>query len=34
MAVAANTLQTFAMSNIKEDLSDIITMTDPTEVPF
>lgn len=34
MAVPANTLQTFAMSNIKEDLSDIITMTDPTEVPF
>jgi hypothetical protein len=34
MAVPANTLQTFAMSNIKEDLSDIITLTDPTEVPF
>lgn len=34
MAVAANTLQTFATNNQKQDLSDIIGMTDPTEVPF
>lgn len=34
MAVAANTVQTFAMIGIREDLSDVITMTDPTEVPF
>lgn len=34
MAVAANTVQTFAMVGIREDLSDVITMTDPTEVPF
>lgn len=34
MAVAANTVQTFAMVGIREELSDVITMTDPTEVPF
>lgn len=34
MAVASNTVQTFAMVGIKEELSDVITMTDPTEVPF
>lgn len=34
MAVPANTVQTFAMVGIREDLSDVITMTDPTETPF
>lgn len=34
MAVPTNTVQTFAMVGIKEDVTDIITMTDPTEVPF
>lgn len=34
MAVPANTVQTFAMNRIKEDVSDAITMTDPEEVPF
>lgn len=34
MAVPTNTVQTFAMVGIKEDISDIISMTDPTEVPF
>lgn len=34
MAVPTNTVQTFAMVGIREDLSDVITMTDPTEVPF
>jgi len=34
MAVASNTVQTFAMVGIREELSDIITMTDPTETPF
>lgn len=34
MAVAAHTVQTFAMVGIREELSDVITMTDPTEVPF
>jgi Family of unknown function (DUF5309) len=34
MAVPTNTLQTFAMANIREELSDVITMIDPTEVPF
>lgn len=33
MAVAANTVQTFAMVGIREDLSDVIALTDPTEVP-
>lgn len=34
MAVASNTVQTFAMVGIREDLSDVITLTDPMEVPF
>lgn len=34
MTVANNTVQTFAMVGIREELSDVITMTDPTEVPF
>lgn len=34
MGVAANTVQTFAMVGIREELSDTITMIDPTEVPF
>ena len=34
MAVASNTVQTFAMVGIKEDLSDTIALTDPVEVPF
>lgn len=34
MSVPASTVQTFAMVGIREDLSDVITMTDPTEVPF
>jgi len=34
MTVASNTVQTFAMVGIREDLSDTITMIDPTEVPF
>ncbi len=34
MAVPTNAVQTFAMVGIREDLSDVITMTDPTEVPF
>ena len=34
MAVAANTVQTFAMVGIKEDVTDAITLTDPQEVPF
>lgn len=34
MAVASNTVQTFAMVGIKEDVSDVITLTDPMEVPF
>lgn len=34
MAVAVNTVQTFAMIGIREDLSDIITMIDPMETPF
>ena len=34
MAVPANTVQTFARANIREQLSDIITMVDPTDVPF
>jgi Family of unknown function (DUF5309) len=34
MAVPANTVQTFAMNNIREDLSDVISLIDPTEVPF
>jgi hypothetical protein len=34
MAVASNTVQTFAMVGIKEDVSDVITLTDPQEVPF
>lgn len=33
MAVPSNTVQTFAMVGIKEDVSDIITLTDPMEVP-
>lgn len=34
MAVPSNTVQTFAMVGIREQLSDVITLTDPTEVPF
>lgn len=34
MAVPSNTVQTFAMVGIKEDVSDVITLTDPLEVPF
>lgn len=34
MTVPAQTVQTFAMVGIREDLSDTITMIDPTEVPF
>lgn len=34
MTVPSNTVQTFAMVGIREDLSDTITMIDPTEVPF
>ena len=34
MAVPDNTVQTFAMIGIKEDVTDVITLTDPTEVPF
>jgi len=34
MAVTADTVQTFAMVGIREDLSDIISLTDPTETPF
>ena len=34
MAVPSNTVQTFAQVGIKEDVTDVITMTDPTEVPF
>lgn len=34
MAVASNTVQTFAMVGIKEDLADAITLTDPVECPF
>ena len=34
MAVPSNTVQTFAAVGIKEDVSDIITLTDPTETPF
>lgn len=34
MGVPSNTVQTFAAVGIKEDVSDIITLTDPTETPF
>lgn len=34
MTVASNTVQTFAMVGIRENLSDVITLTDPMEVPF
>jgi hypothetical protein len=34
MTVANNTVQTFAMVGIKEDVTDVITLTDPMEVPF
>lgn len=34
MAVPSNTVQTFGMVGIREQLSDVITMIDPTEVPF
>lgn len=34
MAVPTNTLQTFSMVGIKEDVTDIITMTDFLETPF
>jgi hypothetical protein len=34
MPVPSNTVQTFAMVGIREDLSDVITLTDPTDTPF
>lgn len=34
MPVPANTVQTFAMVGIREDLSDVITNIAPTETPF
>lgn len=34
MTVASNTVQTFAMVGIRENLSDVITLTDPIETPF
>jgi len=34
MAVPANTVQTFAMRGIREDLSDAISNIDPTETPL
>ena len=34
MAVPSNTVQTFAMIGIREDLSDVISNISPTETPF
>lgn len=34
MAVPTNTVQTFAMVGIREDLSDVITNISPTDTPF
>lgn len=34
MAVPSNTVQTFAMVGIREDLSDVITNISPTDTPF
>lgn len=34
MTVNSNAVQTFAMVGIREDLADVITLTDPMEVPF
>ena len=34
MAVPSNTVQTFARTNIREDLSDIISNIAPTQTPF